>query len=52
VLLGAGYPDPTPASRPTPVFNPDLTIKKHTQTPNDLNAWLRQPYVLGQQEKP
>jgi hypothetical protein len=43
--LGAGYPDPAPASRPTPafnpIFNPDLTIKKHTQTPNDLNAWLR-----------
>jgi hypothetical protein len=22
------------------VFNPDLTIKKHTQTPIDLNDWL------------
>jgi hypothetical protein len=46
VLLGAGYPDPAPAPRPTPalnpVFNPDLTIKKHTQTPTDLNDWLRQ----------
>jgi hypothetical protein len=56
VLLGAGYPDPAPAPRPTPalnpVFNPDLTIKKHTQTPNDLDAWLRQmiaPPDLGGQ---